>query len=98
MPFYTSLSIEEIMKFAGDYQSLAVYLPEERDQKKLNRQNVIDIINTIVKTPFKNWVDERIKERNEKIKESQNLNLELNTDIALAFKRSMNVSSKSMRE
>jgi len=98
VPFYTSLSIEEIMKFAADYQSLAVYFPEERDQKKLNRQYVIDIINTIVKNPFRNWVDERIKERNDKIKESQNLNLALNTDIALAFKKSTNVSSKSMRE
>lgn len=70
MPFYTSLSIEEIMKFAANYQSLELYFPEERDQKKLTRQYVIDIINSVVKDPFRVWVKERLAERNEKIKET----------------------------
>ena len=59
---------------------------------------MIDIINSVVKDPFRVWVKERLAERNEKIKNNQNLNLELNADIALAFKRSSNVSSKSMRK
>ena len=59
---------------------------------------MIDIINSVVKDPFRVWVKERLAERNEKIKGTHNLNLELNADIALAFKKSTNVSSKSMRK
>lgn len=45
---YNNLSVEEILMFAQDYGQVAEYMPEERDVKKITRQFVIDIVNTVV--------------------------------------------------
>ena len=55
---------------------------------------MIDVVNTIVKEPFRTWVEARIEERNEKIKANQNLTLELDPEVARAFAKSTNISSK----
>ena len=69
-------------------------MPEERDLSKITRQFVIDIVNTVVKEPFRIWVKLRVEERNEKIKSQMDLNLKLDPEIAKAFHASTNVSSK----
>ena len=48
VPMYNNLSIEEILTFAQGYDQVADYMPEERDMKKITRQFVIDIVNTVV--------------------------------------------------
>ena len=45
---YNNLSVEEILMFAQDYDQVSEYMPEERDMKKITRQFVIDIVNTVV--------------------------------------------------
>jgi len=47
-----------------------------------------------MKEPFKNWVGERVKIRNDTIAENRNLIIELDPEVAEAFKKSLNVSSK----
>ena len=47
-----------------------------------------------MKEPFKNWVSERVKIRNDTIAENRNLIIELDPEVAEAFKKSLNVSSK----
>ena len=45
---YNNLSVEEILTFAQGFDKVAEYMPEERDMKKITRQFVIDIVNTVV--------------------------------------------------
>ena len=41
---------------------------------------------------FTDWVSEKIEERNEEIREKKDMNIELDPDIAAAFKASTSVS------
>ena len=54
----------------------------------------MNVTYTLMGEPFKNWVHEIIKERNDKVAERQNLIIELDPDVAAAFKNSVNISSK----
>ena len=94
MPYYDGLSIEKILDFGKKYAQVANYLPEERDIHRLPRSFIVNIINTIVKDPFRSWVSDRIKERNEDIAVKRKLNIELDPAIAAAFRNSVNISSK----
>ena len=58
------------------------------------RQFIIDITYTVMGDAFKKWAKLRIKARNEKIKENQDLELELDPEVAKAFQASHNISSK----
>ena len=82
---YNSLSIEEILNFGKDNEEIAKYLPEQRDMDKIPRQFIIDITYTVMGDAFKKWAKLRIKARNEKIKEKQDLELELDPEVAKAF-------------
>ena len=41
---------------------------------------------------FTDWVSEKIEERNEEVREKKDMNIELDPDIAAAFKASTSVS------
>ena len=94
MPYYEGLSIEKILAFGKKFPQVVNYLPEERDIHRLPRAFIVNIINTIVKEPFRDWVSDRIKDRNDEIAVKRNLNIELDPEIALAFRNSVNISSK----
>ena len=94
VPFYKGLSTEDILKKGKEFSEVAHFLPEERDIHRLPRAFVVNIINTVVKEPFRKWVSERIKERNDTIAENRNLVIDLDPEIAKAFHSSVNISSK----
>ena len=50
---------------------------------------------TVVGKPIGDFVTKAIKERNDRVVENRNLVIELDPSIAEAFKKSLNVSSKS---
>ena len=52
-------------------------------------------MHTVVGTQFSDWVRQQIDERNEKLTSDHNLNIELDPEIAAAFRASSQVSSKS---
>ena len=54
----------------------------------------MNVTYTLMGEKFKNWVHEIIKERNDKVAERQKLIIELDADVAAAFKNSHNISSK----
>lgn len=95
VPLYRGLSIENIMEFGMKTDHVRHYLPEERDLHRLPRQFIVNIIFTIVQDPFKLWVKERIKARNDTVAENRSLLISLDPEIAAAFRNSVNISSKS---
>ena len=59
-----------MLKFAATKPHVAKFLPsEQREILKLHRDYVSTVIYTVVGRPFINWVEDRIKERNDKLEE-----------------------------
>ena len=94
LPNYNTLSIEAILEFGKNEPRVASYLPDERDLPRLPRQFIINITYSIMKDHFVEWTDQQIKARNEKLADKQHLNLHVDPEIAAAFNRSQNISSK----
>ena len=69
-------------------------MPSDRELLKVPRQWLIDVAFTVIGDPFANLVEEIIAKRNEELAVKQNLVIEMDPDIAEAFRRSQNISSK----
>ena len=64
--------------------------------QRLPRQWIINVIYALVGDPFRLWVSQQVKERNDHVAEQNDLMIELDPQIAAAFKGSLNISSKSI--
>ena len=60
----------------------------EREVNKLPRSYVANIIYTIIGDDFKKWVNKQIKVRNDKIRDEQNIVIEMDPEVAAIFKAS----------
>ena len=94
VPHFDDLTLEEFIKFAKDHPEALKYLPDERDLLNLQRQYIIDIIYTVIGQPFKEWVDERILIRNNKLKVTRNLDIAMDSRIVEIFLKSAHISSR----
>ena len=62
--------------------------------RKLPRQWIINVIYSVIGEPFRQWVSEAIKKRNAELADKRDLMIELDPEIAKAFRSSVNISSK----
>ena len=60
-------------------------LPVEKEIQKLTRQYLANVIFTIVGDNFSVWVDDKIDERNAKIKEEGAMMINMDPEIAQIF-------------
>ena len=70
LPHYDNLTVEKLFEFAESYDNgdtMAVFPEERKERLKLQRSYIGNCIYTIVGQPFKDWVQERIVKRNEKV-------------------------------
>ena len=95
VPIYKNLSIDNLLKKAEETPAVFDYFPERRDFSRLPRQWIANVLFTVVGKPIGDFVSKAIKERNDRVVENRNLVIELDPAVAEAFKRSLNVSSKS---
>ena len=86
--------MEYLLEFGSQYQAVLDALPIHKEIIKLPRQYVANIICTIVGDPFEAWVQERIEARNAKVAEEQELMIELDPQVAEAFRNSTAISRK----
>ena len=93
-PQYENLSIDRILEQARKAAHVNNYLPEDRDMHKVPRQWLINVAYTLVGEPFSDWVKAEIANRNEELARKQKLLIEMDTEIAKAFDKSANISSK----
>jgi hypothetical protein len=97
VPFYEGLTIDQFLKEAFKHEKVKDYLPEGPDLARVNRQWVCNVVYTIVGQPIADYVAYKVNDRNVKIAEKQQLELELDPEVANAYQRSNQVSSKSKR-
>ena len=85
IPQYEGLKVELMLEFIQQYPQVLDYLPIEREIRKLSRSYLGNVIYTVVGEPFKNWVDDKIRERHAKIKDQQDMLVSLDPEIARIF-------------
>ena len=95
IPLFEGLSCKELLEFGMKYPAVRQALPiEQREIEKLLRKYVGNLIYTLVGEPFAKWVDGVIQERNRKLAEDRNLNIEMDPEVYKIFMASTSVSSK----
>ena len=98
VPCFEELTIPEFLKFAADYPFATMCLPDRKQElEKLPRQYVINVIYTKVGNAFREWVDKRVGLRHEKVKDKEELYVELDPEIAKVFRASNAVSTSNGR-
>ena len=94
IPQYEHLTIEDFLKFADDYPFVMMYFPSRKvELEKLPRQYIINIIYTKLGEKFRSWVQERVNNRHEKIKDEGDMYIELDPQIAEIYKTCKAVST-----
>ena len=94
VPQYEGLSIDRILEKGQEHPQVVNYLPDERDIERLPRSFIVNVTYTLMGEKFKSWVHEVIVERNNRIAENRKLIIELDPAVAIAFRDSVNISSK----
>ena len=68
VPQFEGLSVDEMLKFGANYPEVMNALPvEEKEVRKLPRDYIANVIYTLTKEAFVNWVEMRVKARNDKL-------------------------------
>ena len=94
-PQYETLSISAILTEFGDCAELWPYFPDKKEVAKLPRQWIVNVLYSVIGEPFSDFVRQQITDRNQKMQTDHNLNIELDPEIAEAFKQSNQISSRS---
>ena len=97
IPYYESLSIEEILKFARQFEAVQHYLPIEKDLKRWPRQYLANLLGVVLKNRFQDWVSQRVLERNATMVREKNLSIAIIPECQTAFANSTYVSSKYLK-
>ena len=58
----------------------------------MSRTYLGNVVYTVIGEAFNDWVQERVNERNDKIKQSQSMMIDLDPEIAQIFQASQSVS------
>ena len=69
-------------------------MPIPRELHKVSREWIYNVVATVLGTVFTDWVKDQIEDRNEEVKDKRKLDIELDPDVAAAFRASTAVSSK----
>ena len=95
VPYYESLSIQKIQEFCQQHpNAIDSYLPIPRELHKISREWIYNVVATILGETFTDWVKDQIDDRNEEVKDKRKLDIELDADVAAAFRASTAVSRK----
>ena len=70
------------------------YLPDNNEIHKVSRDWICDIIASVLKNMFTDWLKKKIRERNAEQIEKKDLNIEMDPDVLAAFQESNSVSCK----
>ena len=60
VPYYTGLSVERILAFAGKYVAVQNAFPERKEVMKFERAFICNVIHSLVGEDFQQWIDEKV--------------------------------------
>ena len=86
IPQYDWLSLKNIGNFLdGGYRHVFQYLPDPKEIHKVPKQWMCNIVNSILKNQFSDWVKRQVEVRNEAVKSKKNMMIQMDPEIAAAF-------------
>jgi hypothetical protein len=94
VPFYTGLSINQMMVEAAKYPRVADYMPDGADLLRMPRQWLINVAFTVCGEGFERWINQQVQNRNTKVADNNKLMIHLDPEIHRAYMESTQVSSK----
>ena len=93
-PQYESLTVAQILDFTMSYPRVERYLPDEIDLPKVPRGWLINVCAAVIGRPFKNWVYDKIEERNVDMINKNDDNIAVCKKVADRLEGCTQVSSK----
>ena len=97
IPMFEGLYLNDLLQFARDWNNgyILQALPVvEKEVKKLPREYVTNVIQTLAKDDFSEWVKRRVEARNRKLVEDREMTIQLDQTILDIFNASNAVSGK----
>ena len=88
VPQYKDFKVRDLIRFAESKLDIDKYLPEYSYHKEPNREWLCNIISTLVKDEFKEFIREKIDQRNKELINMQNLGICAKQEFIDIFKRS----------
>ena len=89
---YENLSREAILDQARQHPFVMGHLPCAKELDQLPRQFLINVCFTLLQDQFSSWVNQQVALRNEARKTDKNLMIELDEQVAQAFREAAEVS------
>ena len=94
MPNYEGLATNDVLNFSLKYDKCRAIWPVMREIGRLPRFWVVNITATAGGSDFEDWAREQVTRRNVRLMEKRQLYVDMDPDIAEAFKQSDAVSGK----
>ena len=94
VPSYENLALKLIYAFFEQHREVLKFLPEGKELLKTPKAWICNVGATVIGEPFRAWVGERIKERNETVTKERSMLIQMDERVAAAFHASTAVSRK----
>ena len=92
IPAYEGLTLKDIAEFAQDHPQVNDYLPDGKEVMKMSKQWIANVIHSVLKKTFSNWVKRQVERRNEEMVVARGLTIEMDPEVAAAFEASTKTS------
>ena len=94
VPQFEGLKVEVLLQYAEQFPEVRKALPEvQREIAKMPRAYICNIIYTFAGEPFAEFVNGKVRARNQKIQQEQDY-IQMDPEIAAIYQRSTAVSGK----
>ena len=93
VPQYKELHVKDILKFAASKVNIKMYMPDYAYQKEPNREWLCNIVNTLIKDEFQEYINEKVENRKLELINNQNLGIKAKPEFINIFKYSQSVST-----
>ena len=95
VPLYEGLALKDISKFLNDgHEEVFDYMPDAQEIHKVSKSWITNVCATVLKGIFSGWVKNQIEERNYAVTKRKNLMIQMDPEVAAAFRSSTKVSRK----
>ena len=92
IPAYEGLTLKDIAEFAQDHPQVNDYLPDGKEVMKMSKQWISNVIHSVLKKTFSDWVKQQVEKRNREMVVERGLTIEMDPEVAAAFEASTKTS------
>ena len=93
VPQYRGLYVRDLLKFAASIVDIKMYLPDWEYNKEINREWLCNLINTLIKDEFQEYVRIKVEKRKMELIVNQNLGIRAKPEFINIFRKSQAVST-----